>query len=68
LDPARDAGLLYEEVLRGEGVQTRVDVFPGLVHGFWAFFPKAEFSKDIERKTRDGLEWLLEAGISNGGA
>lgn len=62
-DPARDYGLLYEEVLKGAGVKTRADVFSGLPHGFWRFFPQAEFSKDFSRKTEEGFRWLLELGV-----
>jgi len=58
-DVSRDYALLYEEILRKESVETRLDVFPGLPHGFWAFFPEAEFSRDWEEKTREGLGWLL---------
>ena len=61
MDPWRDVGLIYEEVLREEcGIKTKVDVFPGLPHGFWALFPKAEFSKDHREKSEAGLRWLLE--------
>ncbi|KAH8777142.1 Alpha/Beta hydrolase protein [Hyaloscypha sp. PMI_1271] len=58
-DPLRDEGLIYEQVLREEGVKTRLDVFPGLPHGFWSWFPKADFSKDFQGKTVEGLKWLL---------
>lgn len=64
-DPLRDEGLIYEQVLREEsGVRTRLDVFPGLPHGFWSWFPQAEFSKDFQVKTMEGLEWLLKQSSS----
>ncbi|KAG0649279.1 AB hydrolase superfamily [Hyphodiscus hymeniophilus] len=64
-DPLRDEGLIYEQVLREDsGVKTRLDIFPGLPHGFWSWFPQAEFSKDFQLKTVDGLKWLLEQGPS----
>ena len=59
-DPLRDEGLLYEQVLREDGVDTKLDVFPGLPHGFWSWFPDATFSKDFQAKTVQGLKWLLE--------
>lgn len=52
---------MYEEILREEcGVNTRIDIFGGLIHSFWAFFPKAEFSKEYRRKADEALEWLVE--------
>ncbi|KAH6664846.1 Alpha/Beta hydrolase protein [Halenospora varia] len=60
-DPLRDEGLLYEKILREEcGIKTKLDVFPGLPHSFWSFFPDAEFSKSFQEDTTRGLEWLLE--------
>lgn len=60
-DPWRDIGLLYEEILREEcGIKTKVDVHPGLPHGFWTMFPNAEFSKEYWAKSDAGLKWLLE--------
>ena len=60
-DPWRDVGLLYEEILREDcGVKTKVDVFPGLPHGFWAMFPNAGFSKEYREKSDRGFEWLLD--------
>lgn len=53
--------MLYEEVLREEnGIQTKLEVFPGLPHGFWAIFPQAGFSKDYRDKCEEGFEWLLK--------
>jgi acetyl esterase/lipase len=60
-DAWRDVGLLYEEILREDcGIKTKVDVFPGLPHGFWSIFPQTQFSKDHAEKSLLGLKWLLE--------
>jgi acetyl esterase/lipase len=66
MDPLRDLGFIYEEDIRKAGVETKVDVFPGLIHGFWTFFPQAEFSRDFKEKSRDGFRWLLAAGGKEG--
>lgn len=60
-DPWRDCGLIYEEILREEcGVKTKVDIFPGLPHGFWTMLPAAGFSKTHAEKSEEGFKWLLE--------
>lgn len=61
MDPLRDEAIIYERVVREEGgVKTKVDMYPGLPHGFWAGFPHASFSKKFLQDSIDGLEWLLE--------
>lgn len=36
MDPFRDEGLLYADILSEEyGIDTRLDVYPGLPHGHW---------------------------------
>jgi hypothetical protein len=45
----RDYGLLYE----------KVDVYPGLPHGFWATVPQAEFTKAWKEDKKRAWSWLL---------
>lgn len=60
MDPLRDEALLYEQVLREDcGVATRVDLYPGLPHGFWSWWPAAGFSKRQFHDSIQGLGWLL---------
>jgi acetyl esterase/lipase len=64
-DPWRDCGLIYEEILRVEnGIKTKLDIFPGLPHGFWGMFPVADFSKRYAEKSKEGFKWLLEQSLS----
>jgi acetyl esterase/lipase len=60
-DPLRDEALIYEMMLREEeGLKTKVDVYPGLPHGFWSVFPTIESSKRFIEESVKGVQWLLE--------
>lgn len=59
-DTLRDQGLVYETVLREEyGIPTKLDVYPGLPHGFWSGFPTLSASKVFRRDQVRGFGWLL---------
>jgi len=60
-DPLRDEALIYERVLREEeGIKTKVDVYPGLPHGFWSVFSTIPSSKQFVEDSVKGVQWLLE--------
>jgi acetyl esterase/lipase len=60
-DPLRDEALIYERILReDEGLKTKVDLYPGLPHGFWSVFPMIESSKKFVNESVEGVQWLLE--------
>ncbi|KAH7379120.1 Alpha/Beta hydrolase protein [Phaeosphaeria sp. MPI-PUGE-AT-0046c] len=60
MDPLRDEGLIYERILREEmGIRTRMDLYPGLPHGFSSWWPRAAFSKKQREDGVEGLHWLL---------
>jgi acetyl esterase/lipase len=60
-DPLRDEALIYERILREEeGIKTKVDVYPGLPHGFWSMFPTIPSSKKFVEESVKGVQWLLE--------
>ncbi|KAF5662365.1 lipase esterase [Fusarium heterosporum] len=60
MDPIRDCSIILEQVYRDEGVPTRLDIYPGLPHAFWAIFPELEISQKRERDAVEGLKWLLD--------
>ncbi|KAF7543144.1 hypothetical protein G7Z17_g10969 [Cylindrodendrum hubeiense] len=53
LDPVRDCGLVLEQVYRDAGIPTKLDVYAGLPHGFWAMFPELTVTK---KRTSDTIE------------
>ncbi|OAP61699.1 hypothetical protein AYL99_03902 [Fonsecaea erecta] len=60
LDPVRDDGLIYEKVLREEcDVPTRLDLYRGWAHCWWAMFPDLDMSRQRMRDAVDGVGWLL---------
>lgn len=60
MDPLRDEGLVYERVLREDhATKTKLEVYPGLPHGFWSWFPDMAASKEVVEDTIEGCEWLL---------
>ncbi|KAK5052675.1 hypothetical protein LTR84_002541 [Exophiala bonariae] len=60
LDPLRDDGIIYERVLREEyNTKTKIDVYSGLPHGHWSFFPTLKASIIARRDQVEGLGWLL---------
>ncbi|KAI9693141.1 MAG: hypothetical protein M1822_005137 [Bathelium mastoideum] len=59
-DPLRDEALLYELVMREEaGIPTKLDIYPGLPHGFWAVFPMFPAAKKVAADLVKGYSWLL---------
>ncbi|KAK3672781.1 hypothetical protein LTR78_007367 [Recurvomyces mirabilis] len=60
-DPLRDEALIYERILREEqGIKTKVDVYPGLPHGFWSIAPQLKASEKFVEDSLKGVGWLLE--------
>jgi acetyl esterase/lipase len=60
LDLLRDDALIYERVLREEyGIKTKLDIYPGLPHGFGASFPMLKSADKFRRDMVEGIGWLL---------
>lgn len=60
LDSTRDCTLVMEKVWRDAGVPTRLDVYPGMPHVFWALgLPPIEQINKQEEDTKKGLSWLM---------
>ncbi|KAJ7650750.1 Alpha/Beta hydrolase protein [Roridomyces roridus] len=64
LDPAKDEGFLYEQLLRRDGVRTKIIAYPGLPHAFRYGFPQLASNSSWEDDLRLGLSWILDGGGS----
>ena len=63
LDMGRDDCLIYERVLREEcGIETRLDLYRGMPHCWWAMFPRLKMTERRTRETVEGIGWLLDVG------
>ena len=58
-DVVRDDGLIYDRMLSDNGTKTRLNVYPGLPHCFWAFLPQHRVSKESMVDVALGFAWLL---------
>lgn len=59
-DVLRDDALIYERMLRKEfGIETRLDMYPGMPHVFWYLFPGHSSAASFRRERVKGLGWLL---------
>ncbi|KAJ6566602.1 Alpha/Beta hydrolase protein [Mycena capillaripes] len=63
MDPLRDEGLLYERLLRERGIATKLDIYPGLPHGFHELLPQLTAVKKWQADLDAGLEWILKLTV-----
>ncbi|EMD36102.1 hypothetical protein CERSUDRAFT_96328 [Gelatoporia subvermispora B] len=61
LDPIRDEGFLYEQLLKESGVKTKLDVYSGAPHLFYYSFPGIAQAKKLEEDFKEGVRWLLQS-------
>ncbi|KAH8891894.1 alpha/beta-hydrolase [Thozetella sp. PMI_491] len=64
LDPLRDCTLIMEQVWKDSGIQTKLDIYPGLCHAFYMELPGVDvqsksYWKRHQRDSLNGLKWLL---------
>jgi acetyl esterase/lipase len=60
MEPSRDEELIFEDMLKSEGIPTRLDLYPGLPHAFWLTYRGLPQSKQVEEDIMEGFAWLLK--------
>ncbi|KAF1843269.1 uncharacterized protein K460DRAFT_289957 [Cucurbitaria berberidis CBS 394.84] len=59
MDALRDVSLIYEHILREDGVPTKLDVFAGIPHGGPDFLPTHSVVQQALGGFKAGVEWIL---------
>ncbi|KAM3416497.1 hypothetical protein BST61_g8088 [Cercospora zeina] len=60
-DYSRDEALIFHDILKKNGGQSRVDLYPGLPHCFWLALGDIPAYKQWERDTISGFRWLCNS-------
>ncbi|KAJ7915033.1 Alpha/Beta hydrolase protein [Mycena leptocephala] len=63
MDPRRDEGLLYARLLSERDIATRVDIYPGVPHGFHQSFPQMSLVNKWDQDFTAGLAWILKSKV-----
>lgn len=59
-DPLRDDGLIYARVLKQAGCRVELDVYKGVPHGFYAFYPMLEVSTKFMNDAAEAAGRILK--------
>ena len=59
-DPLGDDGLIYARVLQKAGTQVRLEIYPGVPHGFAGIYSMIPLAQKYEKDVQAGVAWLLK--------
>ncbi|KAL9620402.1 MAG: hypothetical protein Q9160_005102 [Pyrenula sp. 1 TL-2023] len=62
-DLFRDDGLILACALQDQGVEVKLEVYPGVCHSFWVFAPSMTLSKRFVSDIVEGFAWLLGVDV-----
>ncbi|TKA31663.1 hypothetical protein B0A50_01741 [Salinomyces thailandicus] len=60
MDINRDDSFCYRHLLEENGIETKMDVYPGGPHSFWFMFSDTDLGHKWKKDTQRGLKWLFQ--------
>ncbi|KAA1468765.1 hypothetical protein DENSPDRAFT_539888 [Dentipellis sp. KUC8613] len=63
MDPLRDEGILYAQLLQEAGINTKLYIYPGVPHAFYLGFSHIKQGRKYIEDLKSGLQWLLDEAV-----
>lgn len=59
LDPLKDEAIAYARRMQVNGVEVKVEIYPGVTHAFQEFAPDTKIARKWKEDLVRGLGWVL---------